>query len=81
MPLLPKTPSQRALDMLSRLEEQMRRMREDLDSRLDALAEAVEARGADREAEALAAERVRTGAAERTEDGAEALGELGIDVP
>ncbi len=67
--------------MLSRLEEQMRGMREDLDSRLDALAEVVEARGADQEAEALAAERVRTGAAERTEDGAEALGELGIQVP
>jgi hypothetical protein len=32
----------------------------------------------DDEAEALAAERIRSGAAERTQDGAEALGELGI---
>lgn len=37
-------------------------------------------RQADDEVEALAAERVRNGAADRAEDGAEALAELGIDV-
>lgn len=42
------------------------------------LAETLEARGADEEAEALAAERIRSGAAERTQDGAQALAELGI---
>ncbi|MGI8726882.1 MAG: hypothetical protein ACR2K6_04295 [Solirubrobacterales bacterium] len=47
----------------------MRGMRRDLSSRIDDL----EVLGADREVAALAAERVRSGAAERTEDGAEAL--------
>jgi len=37
-------------------------------------------RQADDEVEALAAERVRSGAADRTEDGANALADLGIDV-
>jgi hypothetical protein len=32
----------------------------------------------DEEADALAAERIKSGAADRTRDGAEALGELGI---
>lgn len=56
----------------------MRRMHDDLDSRRDAIAESMEVRGADEEAEALAAERIRSAAAERTHDGAEALAELGI---
>lgn len=80
MPLLPKTKSRRALEMLTSLQEQMSRMRTDFDSRLDVMTEALESRRADEEAEAIAAERVRSGAAERTEDGAKALGELGIDV-
>ncbi len=42
------------------------------------MTQAFESRSADDEAEALAAERIRSGAAERTQDGAEALGELGI---
>ena len=37
-------------------------------------------RQADDEVEAVAAERVRSGAAERTEDGEKALADLGIDV-
>jgi hypothetical protein len=78
MPLLPKTKSGRVLDMLARLEEQMRNLRADMDSRFDLMTEAFEARRADDEVEALAAERIRSGAAERTEDGAEALRELGI---
>jgi hypothetical protein len=67
--------------MLARLEGQMRRMQDDLDGRLDAIAESLEAREADEEAEALAAERIRSGAAERTQDGTEALAELGIHTP
>jgi hypothetical protein len=74
----PETKPTELADMLARLEAQMRRMHDDLDSRLDAIAESLEARGADEEAEALAAERIRSGAAERTQDGAEALAELGI---
>lgn len=63
----PEVRSRRALERLNRLEEQMRGMRRDLSSRIDDL----EVLGADREVAALAAERVRSGAAERTEDGAE----------
>jgi hypothetical protein len=48
-------------------------IRRDLDGRLDAIAESLEAREADEEAETLAAERIRSGAAKRTQDGAEAL--------
>jgi hypothetical protein len=57
---------------LSDLEEQMRQMQGEIAVLHD--------RQADDEVEALAAERVRTGAAERTQDGAEALEELGIQV-
>ncbi len=78
MPLLPKTRSSRVLDMLSRLEDQMRKMRDDMDSRFDSMTEAFEARRADDEVEAVAAERIRSGAAERTQDGTEALRDLGI---
>jgi hypothetical protein len=53
-------------------------MRDDLDARLDAIAEGLEASRADDEAETLAAERIRSGAVERTRDGAEVLAELGI---
>jgi hypothetical protein len=42
--------------------------------------EALESRRADDEVEAVAAERIRSGAAERTQDGAEALSEIGIRV-
>ncbi|MBK5220270.1 MAG: hypothetical protein JJE35_10875 [Thermoleophilia bacterium] len=66
------------MDMLRRLEDQMHRMRDDMDSRFDSMAETLEARRADDEVEALAAERIRSGAAERTQDGADALRELGI---
>jgi hypothetical protein len=64
--------------MLSRLEDQMHKMRDDIDSRLDSMSEAFESRRADDEVEALAAERIRSGAAKRTSDGVEALAELGI---
>ncbi len=67
--------------MLSRLEEQMHRMRDDFDSRFDSMAETFESRRADDEAAAVAAERIRNGAAEHTEDGAEALAKLGIRLP
>lgn len=78
MPPAPETKPTELADMLARLEDQMRRMHDDLDTRLDAIAESLEARGADEEVEALAAERIRSGAAERTQDGAGALAELGI---
>lgn len=58
--------------MLSDLEAQMREMRGEI--------AAMQGRQVDDEVEALAAERVRSGAAERTQDGAEALAELGIQV-
>ncbi len=78
MPPAPETKPTELADRLTRLEDQMRRMHDDLDGRLDAIADSLEARGADEEAEALAAERIRSGAADRTQDGAEALAELGI---
>ncbi len=74
----PDTKITKLSEMLARLEDQVRRMHDDLDSRVDAIASSLEARGADEEAEALAAERVRSGAAERTQDGTQALAELGI---
>jgi len=73
-----KTKSGELMDKLGRLEDQMRRMQDDLDARLDAIAEGLEASRADDEAETLAAERIRSGAVERTRDGAEVLAELGI---
>ncbi|HVC06385.1 MAG TPA: hypothetical protein VND98_02210 [Solirubrobacterales bacterium] len=63
---------------MSRLEDQMHKMRDDIASRLDLMSEALELRRADDEVGALAAERVRSAAAERTVDGAETLAELGI---
>ena len=80
MPLLPRSKSSRVLDKLSRLEDQMLRMRDDFDARLDSMMEVFESRRADDEVEAVAAERIRSGAAERTQDGAEALREIGIRV-
>jgi hypothetical protein len=52
-------------------------MAEDIDSTMEAL----EARRADDEAAAIAAERIRVGAADHEEDGAEALRRLGIELP
>lgn len=82
MPLLPKTRSSQGLDalmeMVRQLQELVRKLQADMDSRLDTITQAFESRSADDEAEALAAERIRSGAAERTQDGTEALGELGI---
>ncbi len=69
-----ETQSSELMDRLSRLEDQMRRMQDDLNARLDA----VEESRVDDEAATLAAERIRSGAAERTRDGVEALAELGI---
>lgn len=63
-------------DKLHRLEDQMRAM----SSRIDEMAEAFESRGADDEAAAIAAERIRSGAADHKEDSAEALAKLGIEV-
>lgn len=76
MPLLPRR-SDQVRDKLDRLEEQMRTM----NSRLDEMAEAFEARRADDEAAAIAAERIRSGATDHKEDGAEALAKLGIEIP
>lgn len=67
--------------MLSRLEDQMSKMRNDMDSRFDSMAEAFESRRADDEAAAIAAERIRSGAASYKEDGPEALAKLGIRLP
>lgn len=61
-------------DRLSRLEDQMRKMQYEFDTRL----EVIEERRADDEAETIAAERIRSGAADRTQDGTEILAELGI---
>jgi hypothetical protein len=80
VPLLPKTRNAQVIEMLKRLEEQMHSLRADLDARIDSIAATFESRRADDEVAALAAERIRSGTAERTEDGAEALRDLGIDV-
>jgi outer membrane murein-binding lipoprotein Lpp len=77
MPLLPRTKSGRVQDKLRRLEEQMQKM----NSKIDSMAEAFEARRADDEAAAIAAERIRSGAADHKEDGVEALSKLGIKLP
>lgn len=53
-------------------------MREEIETRLEQMTEAIESRRADDEVEAVAAERVRGGGAGRTEDGAQALRDLGI---
>jgi outer membrane murein-binding lipoprotein Lpp len=76
MPLLPRK-SDQVQDKLRRLEEQMRTM----NSKIDSMAETFEARRADDEAAAIAAERIRSGAADHKEDGAEALATLGIKLP
>jgi hypothetical protein len=62
---------------MRRLEEQMQVM----NSKIDAMAETFEARRADDEAAAIAAERIRSGAADQTEDGTDALASLGIKLP
>lgn len=72
MPLLPRTRSRQLFEKLSDLEAQMHEMRGEIAILHD--------RQADDEVEALAAERVRSGADKRTEDGAEALADLGIRV-
>jgi len=69
--------SGRVQDKVRRLEEQM----ESVNSKLDEMAETFEARRADDEAAAIAAERIRSGAADHKEDGAEALTKLGIELP
>lgn len=69
--------SDQVQDKLHRLEEQTQAM----NSRIDEMAETFEARRADDEAAAIAAERIRSGAAEHKEDGAEALATLGIEIP
>lgn len=52
-----------------------------MSSRIDEMAETFESRRADDEAAAIAAERIRSGAAEHKEDGTEALAKLGIEIP
>jgi len=76
MPLLPRR-SDQVQDKLHRLEEQMQTM----NSRIDEMAEIFESRRADDEAAAIAAERIRSGAADHKEDGAKALAKLGIEIP
>ena len=76
MPLLPRRSGQ-VQDKLHRLEEQMRTM----NSRIDEMAETFESRRADDEAAAVAAERIRSGAADHTEAGVEALAKLRIEIP
>jgi Arc/MetJ-type ribon-helix-helix transcriptional regulator len=77
MPLLPRPRSGQVREKLHRLEEQMQAM----NTRIDEMAEAFESRRADDEAAAIAAERIRSGAADHKEDGAEALAKLGIEIP
>ena len=74
MPLLPRK-SDQVQDKLHRLEEQMQAM----STRIDEMAEAFELRRADDEAAAIAAERIRSGAADHEEDGAAALAKLGTN--
>jgi outer membrane murein-binding lipoprotein Lpp len=69
--------SGRVQGKVRRLEEQMQKM----NSKIDSMAEAFESRRADDEAAAIAAERIRNGAADHKEDGAEALAKLGIRLP
>jgi hypothetical protein len=69
-----ETQSSELMNRLGRLEDQMRRMQDDLNARLDA----VEESRADDEVATLAAERIRSGAAERAQDGSEVLAEFGI---
>lgn len=76
MPLLPRARSSQLQDKLRRLEDQMQTM----NSKIDSMAESFESRRADDEAAAIAAERIRSGAAEHKEDGAEALAKLGIEI-
>jgi hypothetical protein len=52
-----------------------------MNSKIDSTAEAFEARRADDEAAAIAAERILSGAAEYKEDGADTLTKLGIPLP
>jgi hypothetical protein len=72
MPLLSRGKTREIFEMLSDLEAQMREMKGEIARLQD--------RQVDDEVEALAAERVRSGAAGRVEDGATALADLGIDV-
>lgn len=72
MALLSRHRSRRVQEKLSDLEAQMREMQ-------GAIAE-LQGRRADDEVEALAAERIRSGAIESAEDGTRALAELGIDI-
>lgn len=72
MPLLPRTRSRQLFEKLSDLESQMREMRGEI--------AVLHERHVDDEVEALAAERVRSGVDKRTEDGAQALADLGIDI-
>lgn len=77
MPLLPRPRSGQVQGKLRQLEEQVQAM----NTRIDEMAEAFESRRADDEAAAIAAERIRSGAADHKEDGAEALRKLGIEIP
>lgn len=52
-----------------------------MEDNIDSTVEALETRRADDEAAAIAAERIRSGAADHEEDGAEALSRLGIELP
>lgn len=76
MPLISRMRSGRVQDKVRRLEEQMNAM----NSKIDAMAETFEARRADDEAAAIAAERIRSGAADHRENGTEALASLGIEL-
>lgn len=77
VPLISRMKSGRVQDKVRRLEEQMQAM----NSKIDAMAETFESRRADDEAAAIAAERIRSGAADHKEDGAGALAKLGIELP
>ncbi len=77
LPLLPRMRSSRVQNKLRRLEEQMQKM----NSKIDSMTEVFEARRADDEAAAIAAGRIRSGAARHKEDGVEALAKLGIKLP
>lgn len=52
-----------------------------MNPRINEMAETCEWRRADDKAAAIAAERIRSGAADHKEDGAEALAKLGIEIP
>lgn len=81
MSVLPRSRAERAIDKARQeLREEMDRAVARHEEALVELTSRVDALASDSEVEATAAERVRSGADQRTEDGATTLQDLGVDV-